>query len=197
MTAGAMIAPPLATPSVRRKARRLRNGRWWGMAAPPGLAVISEIRALSMAPSREPRDLRAGQASPEGRQARERGGRQRALVDAGGGVLQLLETRVAEQDGRDLVGGQGEAQRRLDETTGVALVDQRAQHACVPCVRRVIGGRADGIDGGSRDRVARLGSAQRARGQHANHDHAHALLLTALEEPAEVLRRETWRKRVA
>src|SRR5215510_7107417 len=109
MTAGAMMAPPLATPSVRRKPRRLRNGRWWAIKAPPGLAVISEI----------------GQPSPQGRQPGERGGRQRPLGHAGGGVLELLEARRAEQDGRDLISGQREAQRCLDETPGVALVDQR------------------------------------------------------------------------
>src|SRR3989442_8039298 len=134
MKAGAITAPPLATPSVRRKARRLRNGRWWAMAAPPGLAVISEIRGLSMRMS-EPCDLRSGQARPQLRQARQRRCRKRSLTDAGRSIFQLVETRVAEQDGRDWAGGQREAQGRLHEAAGVALVDQRAQHPRVPRVQ--------------------------------------------------------------
>ena len=45
--------------------------------------------------------------------------------------------------------------------------------------------------------MAGLGSAQRSGGQHANHDHARALLLAALEQPAEVLCGKARRQRVA
>ena len=78
----------------------------------------------------------------------------------------------------------------------MAILHQRLQHARAAYVHRVLRRGGDRVDGRHRDRMPRLRPAQRARREHADHDHSDAALGGVVEKPAEVLRRKLRRQGV-
>src|SRR6266508_5473108 len=72
-------------------------------------------RSRPWAPARDHAPLAglAGEGLPQRGQTVERGGREGALVHAGGRVLELIGARVADEHRRDRIAGHGEAERHL------------------------------------------------------------------------------------
>src|SRR2546428_6118218 len=70
-----------------------------------------------------------GEPGPQRSETVERRPGERAPVDRGRRVLQLVDARVADQHRRHRIRPHGEAQRRFDQAPGVSLAHERAEQA--------------------------------------------------------------------
>src|SRR5437867_6126285 len=134
---------------------------------------------------------------PQRSQALARRPRQGSLLHRGCRVLEMLEARVPEKDGGNGVVGEREAERRLHEAVGVALVHEGAERLRATHVSPVIRTGSDWIHTGHGDGMARLRAAQRARREDADGDDADLASGCHPEHLLEVLGGEAARYRIA
>src|SRR5438270_12009945 len=113
--------------------------------------------------------------------------RERSLLGRGGGVFQVFERRAADERSRHRLVGNGEAHRQLDQTVGKPFANQRLEPPGTLDIGPVRGTRADRLDTRRAERMALLGPAQCAGGEHADRDRAHVGGLGMRQQVAEVI----------